>query len=337
VKYESKNFLAPKILSPYTLIHVISSDTMEKETKSSKRHEVVMNSSAFQKALAIYVDDNKPDPIVRRQLEAWKMEWKNLEDGNDDTVEDNGDDESDFARTNVSSQRNVIRGTLNIQGEYVSVTLLMECSWRHPKEDTDHAKKSDGMLTFSCSVDSAKLLLDKHHTEDDEDAKADRKIRKKMIQRLRQDSYIAKLLELGNEQSTNFYPYLAKAKIHVHQAKNVLEERVDVSETVAESVRRALWSLADSSLDVIEVILALPSLPGTSHKDLIDTTTTLANRAKLRLLEDAMLDECEKEGEGELIRELTIEQKEGQDDKEQYSNHRMTEASHKKKKSRSKR
>jgi hypothetical protein len=77
-------------------------------------------------------------------------------------------------------------------------------------------------------------------------------------------------------------------------------------------------------LDLIELILALPSLPGTyhhhdhhhrnhqEHQSIDDTTTPLANRAKLRLLEDAMLDECEKEGEGELIQELTIKPEDDQ-------------------------
>ena len=55
----------------------------------------------------------------------------------------------------------------------------------------------------------------------------------------------------------------------------------------------------------MEVILALPSLPCQSTAR-VSTTTRLANRAKLRLLEDAMLDECEKEGDDEIIEDLTI-------------------------------
>ena len=300
--------------------------------------QVILESSAFQRALASYIDDNKPDPIMRRQLEAWKLEWTTTDienaEGNERSKNGGG---GDFKQVEAaapafdSSKANVIRGTLTIQGEYVSVVLRMECSWNHPDKESDDVKMSDGLFTFSCAVDSAKIL-DKTSSEDED--KVDRKIRKKMIQRLKQDSYIAKLLALDKpQQPSAFDPYLAKAKIHVHQARNILEERVDVSETIAEAIRRAIWSSAESSLDVIEVMLALPSLPGSSHKNTIEKTTPLANRAKLRLLEDAMLDECEKEGEGELIQELSIVDQKRWDDRNKDDSKETTQSGRKKMKS----
>ena len=86
-----------------------------------------------------------------------------------------------------------------------------------------------------------------------------------------------------------------------------LEERVDVSEEVAEAVRRAVWSSSESSLDVVEFILSMPSLPAMNHNNNNNNTCTpLADRAKLRLLEDAMLDACEREGEDGLLEDLSI-------------------------------
>ena len=93
----------------------------------------------------------------------------------------------------------------------------------------------------------------------------------------------------------------AQAKIKVDQSN--LEERVHVSEKLCECIRRSIWSAVDSPLDVIDLILNLPCLP--THQ------TPLASRAKLRLLEDAMCDACEQEGEDELIEDLSISTKEG--------------------------
>jgi hypothetical protein len=155
----------------------------------------------------------------------------------------------------------------------------------------------------------------------DKEEKTERKIRKKMISRLLQDSYVAKLLGLEEENKSSTKLCLAQASIYVNASKFEMEERVDVSEIAAETLRRALWSSTTSSLDILDVILALPSLPCRST-DSVTTTTRLANRAKLRLLEDAMLDECEKEGDDQLIDDLTIskptESSEG-DNKEQAS------------------
>ena len=90
-----------------------------------------------------------------------------------------------------------------------------------------------------------------------------------------------------------------------------MEERVNVSDPVAEGLRRALFSQAESSLDLVEILLSLPILPtatssATATATALSFTCPLANRAKLRLLEDAMLDACEREGEDDLIDDLTI-------------------------------
>jgi hypothetical protein len=300
---------------------------------------VTLTTEAFQEALVRFIDETKPDRLARNQLECWTIEWEN---DFETTFEDELllDQEYDNVSNNSLTSDSVIfthriQGVLTIQGEYVTVQLCFYCAWGHKITDTtttslfSSKQHTDGMLLYSCRVHSAKFS---DRLTNNNDNKTERKIRQKMMQRLKKDSYLAKLLAVGKSSSNNnsninpqpsgaathtttvssLDPVLAKARIHVDQTKHILEERVDVSDMVAEALRRAVWSSSESSLDLIELIMALPSLPGTRHQvnnkeyQCIETSP-LADRAKLRLLEDAMLDECEKEGEGELIQELTID------------------------------
>ncbi|KAG7345291.1 hypothetical protein IV203_032822 [Nitzschia inconspicua] len=298
----------------------------------SEKIVATLTTKAFELALAAYIDENKPDPIAKRQLESWRLHWENIDAETAEWRDLFG--EGDACNTFFDGNQNLthqLQGNLTIQSEYLSVQLQFCCAWsRFVDKDpssllsvsSNSTKVSNnGMLLYSCRVHSAELC--EHPKNTDDDNKTNRKIRQKIIKRLQQDSYIAKLLTMNNttnqqqrqKPSSLVDSVLAKARIHVDDSKFVLEERVDVSETIAEALRRALWSSTESSLDMIEVLLALPSLPGTQHNSNSSTqsssmsftaTTPLANRAKLRLLEDAMLDECEKEGEGELIQELSI-------------------------------
>lgn len=255
----------------------------------------------FCSSLDNYIDYNKPDPIARRQLESWKMNWSEGNRHENNIAADAiGDKKDDCVESVEWSPENYIIGTLEICGDYVAVTLEMECIWADGDAAKNDDMKEDGRLSYTCRLKSCRFVEKK-----DKEEKAQRKIRKKMISRMRQDSYIAKLLGLGEENKLSTKLCLARASIYVNATKFELEERVDVSEIAAETLRRALWPSTASSLDVVEVILALPSLPCRST-DRVTTTTRLANRAKLRLLEDAMLDECEKEGEDQLIEDLNI-------------------------------
>jgi len=292
-----------------------------------------LSTDLFYDAVKNYSDYNRPDPIAKRQLEKWKLVWT-----------DDGqiiDDRSEFAEYPTT---NIIQGTLKICGDYVAVTIKTKCVWtgKHDQSTTRTEDKNtsssnnnnnnseDGRLSYQVDVVSARFI-ERNNDSEQKESKTEKKIHTKMISRLRQDSYIAKLVELplqqsNKEQNTNTETKdptkqksnkatlcLAEANIYVNTKKSELEERVDVSETVAEALRRALWSSTRSSLDIVEVILALPSLPCQNCANYSTTTTTttpsttrLANRCKLRLLEDAMLDECEKEGEDQLIEDLSI-------------------------------
>jgi hypothetical protein len=264
-----------------------------------------LTTDLFYDAVKNYIDYNKPDPIAKRQLEKWKLDWKNTDRKKIDASIVSG--ENSFVDCPAT---NVIQGTLEICGDYVAVTITMKCVW------TDGKKKVDGRLSYQMDVVSAKFIERK--TDNEEESKAERKTRKKMISRLSQDSYISKIIALSTKEKSNKNVLcLAQASIYVNTDKFELEERVDVSDTVAETLRRALWSSTKSPLDIVDMILVFPSLPCHNHNSAAANssstttssstcTTRLANRAKLRLLEDAMLDECEKEGEDQLIDDLSI-------------------------------
>jgi len=256
----------------------------------------------FFASLKQYIDCNKPDPIARRQLECWKMNWSDGSDCQNDIDSYVSRDEKENGAEQLSwSPENYVGGMLEICGDYVAVTLEIKCIWADGDAAKDDEIVEDGKLHYTCQLKSGKLIKRK-----DEEEKTDRKIRKKMLSRLRQDSYITSLLGLQEDNKNHSELCLAQANIYVNAEKFELEERVDVSEVAAETLRRALWPSTTSSLDVVEVILALPSLPCRSTDGLATNTTRLANRARLRLLEDAMLSECEKEGDEQLIEDLAI-------------------------------
>mmetsp|Transcript_94700 Transcript_94700/g.192529 ORF Transcript_94700/g.192529 Transcript_94700/m.192529 type:complete len:298 (+) Transcript_94700:162-1055(+) len=256
----------------------------------------------FNDSLKSYIDYSKPDPIARRQLESWKLKWSEGYSYQNNIGLDAGDDDNDSGTKPVEwSPENSIEGTLEISGDYVAVTIHMKCIWTDGKAAKDDDKIEDGRLSYTCRVKSGRLIEEKKYED-----KTERKIRKKIVSRLRQDSYIARLLGF-NKGKESAQLCLAEASIYVNAKTYEMEERVDISEIAAEALRRALWSSTTSTLDTVEVILSLPSLPCRSVED-AKTTTRLANRAKLRLLEDAMLDECEKEGDDQLIEDLNISQ-----------------------------
>jgi hypothetical protein len=385
-----------------------TSTTTTKNTTPRVVQRLSLNTDMFYEALKVYIEEYKPDPIAKRQLEGWGMEWTDIDttttttssSSSSTTFNDshNDDDTSVQKKPHTSDDIIVLNGMLVISGQYVEVAFQMECTWTTYNSNTmsnnnnctatnttttntintttNNNDNSDGELIYSCQIISARILQDeppkrrrwcnddgtssssKDTNKDDDNnngndgrsGNAHKRIREKTIQRLCQDSYIVKLLQLKQEKASDTISMnkidgcdsatagtrpgkmvLANAEIYVHKSQNVLEERVDVTESVAEALRRALWSSTESSLDIIEVILALPSLPccnstssakgGPSSSSSFTssstvttrtatttttTTTPLANRAKLRLLEDAMLDACEREGEDQLIEDLEI-------------------------------
>mmetsp|Transcript_52825 Transcript_52825/g.78319 ORF Transcript_52825/g.78319 Transcript_52825/m.78319 type:complete len:191 (+) Transcript_52825:417-989(+) len=98
------------------------------------------------------------------------------------------------------------------------------------------------------------------------------------------------------------------------------EERVNVSEDALEGVRRSVLSMTECNLSVLELCLAMPWLPRNSDKNFIlqgadvchnsvssEELMLCADRAALRLLEDALFDACEKEGEEDMLDDLNLD------------------------------
>jgi len=169
-----------------------------------------------------------------------------------------------------------------------------------------------------------------------------RKLRTGIIKRLRSNPLIRRLLideeddERTKKEQTKTIKHntkkgegipLCEALIQQNQnlstigsctrANGELEERVNSHEDSLEGIRNAIFSHSEDSLDVLQILLHMPYFPRSSGGC---TTTasaespsqyamklnTLADRAYLRLLEDAMFDACEKEGEDELLDDLNI-------------------------------
>ena len=255
-----------------------------------------MKTKYFQKAMQQYIDEFKPDPLVKRQLQSWTLEWQG----------DKTSSPSPAAEVLSFAPSHAVQGILQIGGEHLLVFLKAECYWKPAGEDNPQ----NGSLHFSLSAQArfwtpSELAEQQSIREDDKkEAKIQEKIRSKMVERLRADAYIGKMLMLLDNDDN--YQLLAQTEIQKNDTG--LEERVQVSDPVAEGIRRAIFSTSTSVLDLVEVLINLPLLPCGQHQEYtsISITTPLADRAKLRLLEDAMLDQCEKEGEDDLIEELNI-------------------------------
>jgi hypothetical protein len=169
-------------------------------------------------------------------------------------------------------------------------------------------------------------------------------VRSKMLQRLSRDDYVAKIWKASDDDDDDAQrPILCEAHIVAVPDENdgacqagrhaSYEERYDTDEGIAEAIRRAVWGASSNdAMDVWEFVLQyLPVLPsaaaaagGAASSDHTTTTATtnkesgtgstrnpsslslLADRARLRLLEDAMCDACERHGDDHLVDELRI-------------------------------
>ena len=264
--------------------------TMSKESVTSDKTliRVSLSNEAFEKALLRYIDEQKPDPIQIKQIKRWTFHWQ------DDAEKTRLDEESSFIPTHAVS------GELVVKGDYCAVTLSTESYWEGDQQD--------GSLFFSCQATArflAKSEVENASSKTKEEKRADSKIRRKMIERLRTDDYISKLLTATEPLE------LCQATVQLKKddPEAQLQERVSCSETTAEAIRRAIFSTSDAPIDVFDVVCSMPILPCTFHNQVLSETTPLADRAKLRLLEDAMYDACENEGEEELVEELQLEAK----------------------------
>jgi hypothetical protein len=275
---------------------------------------VSLNDQVLRDAVNMYVDDTKPDPLVRKQLtdadtDSCRWSWK----------EESPDTAVAAVAELLEEATHYLAGTATWSGAYASVYLRVRTCWK-AKANTnsvcvvdgdnsdDHKKDNcNGSLVTVCHA-SARLGASPSSSPSKKDKKdkAQERITSRMMERLRDDAYITKWLLLGEPS------LLYEARILLQNDSAQLEERVDTSPDVAEAIRRAVFSLAEDSLDVLEVVLALPCLPVVKISPVLlpkNHTTALADRARLRLLEDAMCDACEQQGEEAMVQDLDIHAK----------------------------
>ena len=313
----------------------------------------------FEAALASHVDESKPDPLARRQLENLVLQWEPLSQQQEQTI---GVQE--------------VCGTLTLFGEYMSVFINSNCLWKWQPCGLSDNSCAHATLSFRL-VASAKFIPQSQHkrlqkerlqrtkdaekTDDNESSKspkvdrkeqrAQTKIRAGMIDRLKNDFYIQRLLDLDGGSSTvsggksgdeqvELQHRVCEAEIkesfNVDGTVKELEERVDVLEDGLEGIRRAVLSQLEDNTSVLDLLLAFPYLINTKAEARNDgkgnaITLQLGRRAILRLLEDACIDACEKEGEDELLEDLSLKDRGEGDDSSVESNTREMTSPRKKK------
>jgi len=328
-----------------------------------------LHPSDFEAALASYLDESKPDPLARRQIENVIVQWEQSTDTSStaadllaaSSTESSSSDASSDTRGNGGAETKRIDGRLTLIGEYMSVTLDANCKWTWlPSHCLDDSVTTNAgaSLSFRLSVSSASFIpltqykrlqkeRDKRASSNqsdgdncvrESDANADRKqqkaqakVRSRMVDRLKKDPYVKKLLDTASATSSLSISDnggdIARKQItlfaaEIHQSFDSrgkvedMEERVDINEDGVEGVRRAMFSQLEDNTSVVELLLSLPFLPKdveTKQDNGHPIELQLGHRAVLRLLEDAMVDACEKEGEDEMLDDLVIS---GNDDKD---------------------
>jgi hypothetical protein len=186
------------------------------------------------------------------------------------------------------------------------------------------------------------------NTEDKTPVQISKNIASKMKKRLEGDLFIRKLLGCSrtNQQQNltgvsvcevliqHKWPSNGSNDLSSDSASPSMEERVDVSEEALEGIRRAVLSLTESNLTIMEILISLPWLVtsttscGYRYCDrskmercswdrymsvtAMDVFRRACDRAALRLLEDALFDACEREGEDDIIEDLNLSDVEGE-------------------------
>ena len=214
------------------------------------------------------MDETKPDQLAKKQVEGWICEWQNDDQAANTTSQQDSD------------KKHILHGSLKLHGSYITAILRAHSHW------VWHCH--GGCLEFELGI-RCELKNDLSETGSSHSPPE----RHGISMRLRQDDYIQKVLK---EDFTT----ICQAMVLLKETSSELEERVWTDQELLESIRRAIYSQADSLLSVMELLTSLPYLetPG----------CPLGLRARLRLLEDAMIDACEQEGEEELIEELTLDE-----------------------------
>ena len=298
---------------------------------------VPLSTSIFHQYYEQFLQEQKPDQLVLKQLQSLHIEWK---DGDDD---DDVNDLPKDAKVQIDKHTNGTRGILTIIGEYTTVILKACCNWKVPVDNVSSMCEMHFELYAQASF-TPKSLWKRHAQPPQEnigkkEERLNDKIRSGVINRMKEDPYVRRIMK---EEMVLLCDASIQFKLHVpppppactvENKKDIgtvhptgvsrlpsscideLEERVYVSEDALEGLRRGLFSQMESSIFAMELLLAMPYLPQRSHSKNLDERNEkklevmLSERVVMRVLEDVMVNECEKEGEDDLLSDLNISTK----------------------------
>jgi len=304
---------------------------------SSALQRVPLSTTIFHQYHEQFLQEQKPDPLVLKQLQSLHIEWK---DGDDNDV----NDLPKGAKFQIDKHTNGTRGILTMMGEYTTVTLKACCNWKVPVDNASSMCKMHFELYAQASFTPKSLW--KRHAQPQEnmgkkEERLNDKIRSGVMSRMKEDPYVRRIMK---EETVLLCDTSIQFKLHVpppppaHTVENKedigtvhptctgvspsssscideLEERVYVSEDALEGLHRGLFSHMESSIFAMELLLAMPYLPQRSPSKNLDERNykklevMLSERVVLRVLEDVMINECEKEGEDDLLSDLHISTK----------------------------
>jgi hypothetical protein len=282
----------------------------------------------WQRAIARYIDDDKPDAIRRRQIESWTFAWQ-PDDHDSMMAEEDDDDDAPVATTKTTGgaatkstfsddqqasppQKGRIRrrqqriaGTLTWTGEYVRMQLHCTSAWQEEEQEDEKdgnggsARKNKNAATATGTRFVSKCRVTKAMLRDDLVDVQQVKRQQKLAQRWKQHAAT---------NSSSIFLLDCPGPVELFEVSIIgssSEERGYWHEECCAAIQTILYTTAESSLEVFEFMvrylpMVLPrstgGVTGADNDDNDDgmekSTTQLADRAVLRLLEDATYDAC---------------------------------------------
>lgn len=271
-----------------------------------------LTTALFREAFASQVAQLKPDPLARKQMENLRLDWEHADEGTDAPLMAMGLGIS-LECYSCNSLRSLC-GMLCFTSEYISITISAECNEKESERNDDDGPDFENEFSIKLKVNAACLPFKpptKEHL-DRKELQGKRRLHAAMIERLESDPLIRRLIHAKDGI------LLCEALIQENSKSNIpagsgkapieLEERVNVNEKTLDGIRKAVFSHCEDNLDVLTILLDMPYFLRQSSDigEQRPKAAALAKRAYLRLLEDALFDACEREGEDEMLDELTI-------------------------------
>ena len=334
-----------------------------------------LNTKQFHDALLRYIDESKPDSLLKKQMLNLGLEWRHDEVNTDQILMVGEEETISTNKDHAGYNPGGISGTLTLSSDYISISVHVRCYWRIQDDvnNMDVSSSSDGRST----VDTIRLKrpLDerseyfqnefyfrlgasakmnksgtnnadnkKIETTDGKNHSMDNKLQSGMIKRLSTDPWIRQILVNDDAGKSTDGKLICEAFIQQNETNTtkghaMCEERVNAQSGSIEGTRHAILSHCEDNLDMLEFLLNMPYLPRDGILDMRDFSPkgkdiikTLARRAYLRILEDAMFDACEKEGEDDMVDDLNLCDEINEQDLPNHDNSKEQKIVHVKKK-----